>query len=177
MNRNTLIGIAACAALLFGSHARAAAGVGQGALGNGIVRTETGQLGDFQFKAHKAIGNIQGNEVVRVSGTAAFRTILPDQALVEINCKTVRQFTLGDDKASAEFSGPAMMLIRTPRGVTRIAGILAWRVADRGRPGPNNPPDLVGVRFIPSDGSQEFHFGGAVVRGDVKVFEVSDTRP
>ena len=177
MNRNTLFAIAACALLVFGSGSRAVAGVGQGAIGRGIVATESGQIGEFQFKAHKAIGNIQGNEMIRVGGHAAFRTVLPDHARVEINCKNVRHFVLGDDKRSAEFSGPAMLFVLTPRGVTRVAGVLAWRVVDRGRPGPNNPPDLAGVRFIPDDGSQEFNFGGAVVRGDVRVFEVTDTRP
>lgn len=177
MNRNTLIGLAACAALLISSGVRAAAGIGQGAVGNGLVQTETGQVGHFQFKAHKAIGTIQGNEVVRIGGIAAFSTILPDHALVEINCKNVTRFVLGDDKRSAEFSGPAMMHVRTLQGVRRIPGVLAWRVADNGRPGPNNPPDLVGVHFVPANGGEEFQFGGAVIRGDVRVFEITDTRP
>ncbi|MBM3493152.1 MAG: hypothetical protein FJX72_02335 [Armatimonadetes bacterium] len=177
MNRRMAIGMAAFAAFLLGSSAIALAGVGQGAVGNGLVQTEEGLLGDFQFKAHKAIGVIEGAEVVRVTGTAAFRTVLPDRAVVEINCKNVRHFVLGEDKKSAEFSGPAVMFVRTQQGVRRVPGVVLWRAADRGRPGPMNPPDLVGVHFTPSDGSQRFDFGGAVVRGDVKVFQVNDTRP
>jgi hypothetical protein len=176
MRRTTTFGLLGLAALLLGSSA-AFAGVGQGAVGNGLAQTEDGLLGDFQFKAHKAVGEAGESQIVRISGTAMLRVVRPDRAVIEINLKMVRNFTLGDDKSTAEFSGPAVMVVRTPEGVRRAPGVALFRVADRGRPGPLNPPDLLGVHFTTSDNSPRFDFAGAVVRGDIRVFEVNDTRP
>jgi hypothetical protein len=176
MNRKTLLGVIVCAALLIGTGVSALAGVGQAAVGNGIVQNDAGLIGEFQFKVNKAIFEQQGSIVERVGGFAAFRTVIPGQAAIEINCKRVTALTLGDDKRTAEFSGPAVMFVRNQQGISRVQGMVHWRVADRGRPGPLNPPDLVGVHFTPEDGSPTFNFGGAVVRGDVRVFEVTDTR-
>lgn len=169
--------LAAAGLVALASAAPAQAAVVQGAVGQGLVRADDGRIGDFQFRVEKVLASQNGQDLVRVKGQGAFRLVAPDHAVVEITCKNVRQFVIGDDKKSAEFAGPALMVVRTPQGVRRVQGVLGWRVADRGRPGPMNPPDLVGVHFTPAEGGQPFEFGGVVIRGDVRVFEVTESAP
>lgn len=161
------LGVAGAFALMIATSAHADVVVR--ASGHGSARNEQGQIGHFEFDVRKATVTTPSGEGTDVRGFSRFQTVTADRTVIEITCRPVRQIDLSSDGASATFSGPAHMIIKTGRKVRRIAGMVLWLVDDRGRPGQHNTPDHVGLRFTPKDGSALFEFGGKVFRGDVRV--------
>ncbi len=144
-----------------------------GSTGWGAAVNENGTPGLFRYDVRKVIHHATQREVLQ--GTFHFATG-NREGRTEVTITLVRVAAYAqrttDQGLVAEFRGPAMLSVSSPRGGKRILGELMVLVKD------NRPPnvqegtaDAIALRFISRDTDKPFVFRGHLVRGDIVIFE------
>jgi hypothetical protein len=137
----------------------------QGAEGAGVAQSRDNRASEFRFGVRKRTCPDSSS----LLGSFRFSTMNPNSREgITIEMGRVREFV--KEGNVARFSGPAVMVIRTPNGIRRVEGAVAVNVADRRR-GETGDPDTIAVRFTSPTTNAVFEFAGAVTRGDIVVFE------
>ena len=149
----------------------------QGAKGEGAARSEDGRIGRFNFDVKKVF---LSNGTSEVGG----RLLFESEAL-NTGTHDGRHFVIEMERAhvfakhenTAEFGGPATIVVRTRLETIRRHGRLAVGVADnRGPLDPNlRRHDVIRLHFFTENSTGPFYaFAGHVVRGDIQVYERRD---
>jgi hypothetical protein len=147
-----------------------AASVCLGAKGSGAAKDSTGREITFCVNMKK----VRTGDRVNTFGSGYFRW-----AKIEAGHKKVAEFALSPTQefnkmlGVATFAGDGKLNSYTDGVLTftrlgRLTGKLTDRRAATATEG---EPDLVQYRFAPSDGGPALEFSGAVIRGDVSVYE------
>ena len=146
----------------------------RGAAGRGAAGAPNADRPNARFDFH--VAQFTYNDQTRVRGQ--FNFSFRGERLVEIAIREVGRFGANMDTGVAEFSGPAIAVIRTREGVRRERGIAFVRVQDhRGPDQTEGDPDTITVAFRPRpDADPIFTYRGVVKAGDIKVFERTGSR-
>lgn len=146
----------------------------RGAVGHGAAGAPDAGRPNAHFNFH--VAQFTYNDQTRVRGQ--FNFSFRGERLVEISMHEVARFGANMDTGVAEFSGPAIAVIRTPNGVRRERGIAFVRVQDNRGPGQSEgDPDTIAVGFrLRPDADPIFTYRGVVKVGDIKVFERTGSR-
>ncbi len=164
--------------LWLGMVALAVAGFAQtftviGSSGWGAAVNADGKPAHFRYEVRKVTSNDTGRQILE--GFFRF-AVLNRQERAEVTIDLVRLAAywqrLTPDQKVAEFQGPAVLSVLTPRGGRRVRGQLTVLVRDNRPPGAQEgAPDEIAVRFVAGDASKPFVFRGKVMRGDIVVYE------
>lgn len=137
------------------------------AVGRGVAGNEAGARGKFDFEAKRA----ENGANVRIDGRFRWETLAATTNTPGFVIESrVRQ--MGSHGNVAEFSGPGVLIRRTPNGPVRVEGILSCRVVDNRRPeaaGNTTVPDRIAWKFARPNSNEQITFEGNVRDGDIKV--------
>lgn len=145
----------------------------QGSSGWGTAVGEANKPALFRYEVKKVVNNDTQRQVLQ----GAFRfTVVNREERSEVTIQLERlaayRQRISDTEKVAEFRGPAVLSIITPRGGRRVPGELTVIVRDNRAPNvQEGTPDEIAVRFTARDPNKPFGFLGKVVRGDIVVFE------
>lgn len=140
-------------------------GVAYGTAGRATLTNRDGAKAAVGFEVGAALdGTLRGKlEFASITTRANDRII---------RLSLVRPARLAVDGHTATFGGPAVMIVRTPNGETRVQGAIECRVDDLRRPtSPTNTPDRMLIRFASPTASTTFQFEGVAAPGDLRVFD------
>lgn len=156
MKRNLLVGGLCLAAVFSAAHL----GDREFAAGTGRAVSREDRAGQFSFRIHQAGTNpAEGRFELTVETPR-------DGHRVNILMRQPRMFEVNSN--AAIWRGPSVLRVRTRNGERTVEGALEVRVVDNGQPEPNRV-DTLAVHFDARDNEFDYHFAGAVRRGNIEV--------
>jgi len=144
-----------------------------GAYGQGAAVSEDQRVAGFRFNVSKLTSEppqLNGDFAVQIGGH--------NHRSVNIVLRNLRNVAIGGEHRNVcEFGGPAVMRVRTPRGIETVEGALAVRVVDSRQPQGDADggedlvhPDHIQLTFHNPTHHVRYTFAGRVRHGDIVVF-------
>ncbi|MBX7134987.1 MAG: hypothetical protein K1X67_20150 [Fimbriimonadaceae bacterium] len=136
-----------------------------GTVGRATLTNRDGAKAQVAFEVGSAAdGTLRGKlEFASITTRASDRIV---------RLSLVRPARLVVEGHTATFSGPGVLIVRTPTGETRVQGVIDCRVDDNRRPvAPSNTPDRMAIRFASPTSNATYQFEGVAYPGDLRVFD------
>ncbi|MCX7925190.1 MAG: hypothetical protein N2554_05195 [Fimbriimonadales bacterium] len=147
----------------------------RGAAGQGLAAGPDAERPNAQFRF--AVKELTFNNQSRLSGGFEIE-VRGENGVAVVHMPEVGRLAVDAENKVAEFAGRGWLTVRTRQGVRRTQGIVFVRAADNRAPdSTSGDPDTIGVAFRTApDADPAFAYRGAVVRGDIRVFEETRSR-
>lgn len=137
-----------------------------GTHGKGVALSQDERRAEFSFEAQKFL-NRKGTEEVR--GNFQF-TQVANAAGPHVKIHAPKVMRMGAQGNTAEFGGPAVLVVRKDGKAREFKGKIVVAVADLKNPkGEGDKADGIKVMFKADVADMTFEFAGAVQRGDIVV--------
>jgi hypothetical protein len=134
--------------------------------GKGVALSQDGRKAEFGFEAQKFV-NRKGAEEVR--GNFHFAQVA-NNAGPHVKIHAPKIGRLGTQDKTAEFAGPAVLVVRKDGTAREFKGRIVVAVADlKEQKAEGDKADHIKVSFKADKSDMTFEFGGAVTRGDIVV--------
>lgn len=138
-----------------------------GTSGRAVLANANTQRAEVRFEV------VGSSTSTAIRGFLDFRTVVSSVTQRIHAVSLVRANRLAVEAPVAEFSGEAVLYMRSNTGVTRVPGMLVVRVEDLRNPTSPTPGgrDRFTMRFMSPTANFSYSFDGLAVEGDLRVFD------